>query len=62
MAKEKKYVQSKVFEFKPSEDITSEVILEMSELIRIGVSGETLENASASLKKHFVEVKDEVRK
>lgn len=62
MAKEKKYVQSKVFEFKPTEDITPEVIFEMVDLIRIGVSGETLENASASLKKHFVEVKDDMRK
>lgn len=54
--KKKKYTQSKIFEFKPSEDITSSVILELVGLIRIGVSGEILENASSNLKKHFVEV------
>lgn len=53
----KKYNQTKVFEFKPSEDISIEVILELADLIRIGVSGEVLQNASAHLKKHFVEVK-----
>jgi len=53
----KKYTQSTVFEFKPSEDITPGVILELADLIRIGVSGEVLENASSHLKKHFVEVK-----
>jgi len=53
-----KYKQSKIFEFKPSQDITSDIILELVSLIRIGVSGEILENASVHLKKHFVEVKD----
>lgn len=52
-----KYNQTKVFEFRPSEDITPGVILELADLIRIGVSGEVLQNASVHLKKHFVEVK-----
>lgn len=54
----KKYNQSKVFEFKPSQSITETEILELAELIRIGVSGEILDKASPSLKKHFFEVKD----
>lgn len=58
MAKEKKYTQSKVFEFKPNENITEAEIIELAELIRIGVSGEILDKASADLKKHFFEVKD----
>jgi hypothetical protein len=58
MAKEKKYTQSKVFEFKPAENITEAEIIELAELIRIGVSGEILDKASADLKKHFFEVKD----
>ena len=58
MAKEKKYTQSKVFEFKPTQTITEAEIIELAELIRIGVSGEILDKASPSLKKHFFEVKD----
>lgn len=58
MTKDKKYNQSKVFEFKPKENITEAEIIELSELIRIGVSGEILDKASSGLKKHFFEVKD----
>lgn len=58
MAKEKKYTQSKLFEFKPNENITEAEIIELAELIRIGVSGEILDKASSDLKKHFFEVKD----
>lgn len=58
MAKEKKYTQSKLFEFKPNENITEAEIIELAELIRIGVSGEILDKASTDLKKHFFEVKD----
>jgi len=57
MAKEKKYTQSKVFEFKPNDNITEAEIIELCELIRIGVSGEILDKASDKLKKHFIEVK-----
>ena len=52
----KKYSQSKVFEFKPNEDITKEEIIELTNLIRIGVSGEILDRGSDNLKKHFIEV------
>ncbi len=58
MAKEKKYTQSKVFEFKPNDNITEAEIIELAELIRIGVSGEILDKASNELKRHFFEVKD----
>lgn len=57
MAKAKKYTQSTVFEFKPANTITEAEILELSNLIRIGVSGEILDKASDDLKKHFIEVK-----
>lgn len=56
MNKEKKYVQSKVYEFLPNDDITIEDISELASLIRIGVSGEILDRASDKLKKHFQEV------
>lgn len=58
MAKEKKYVQSKIYEFSPSDNITIEEIIELASLIRIGVSGEILEKASDRLKKQFQEVKN----
>jgi hypothetical protein len=58
MAKDKKYSQSKVFEFRPKNDITENEIIELLVLIRIGVSGELLDKASPELKKHFVEVRD----
>lgn len=55
--KNKTYTQSKVFEFKPNDNITEDNIIELANLIRIGVSGEILDKASDELKKHFVEVK-----
>lgn len=57
MAKSKKYNQSTVFEFKPANNITEAEILELANLIRIGVGGEILDKASDDLKKHFIEVK-----
>lgn len=53
----KKYNQSHLFEFKPANTITEAEILELADLIRIGVSGEILDKASDDLKKHFIEVK-----
>lgn len=57
MAKEKKYPQSSVYEFSPKEDLTTQEIVELLTLIRIGISGELIEKASPALKKHFVEIK-----
>lgn len=52
-----KYTQSKLFEFSPNTSIKIEEVLELVGLIRIGVSGDTLDKASDSLKKYFKEVK-----
>lgn len=52
----KRHPQTKIFEFKPSENITNNEIIELCGLIRIGVSGEILEKASEELKNHFREV------
>ena len=57
MAKEKKYPQSSVYEFSPKEDLTTQEIVELLTLIRIGISGDLIEKASPDLKKHFVEIK-----
>lgn len=56
MMTKKKLSQAKVYEFLPDESITIKEIIELSELVRVGVSGHVLENATEGLKKHFVEV------
>lgn len=56
MQKQKKYSQSKVFEFKPTKEVSPQELIELLALIRIGVSGEILDKASDGLKKHFIEV------
>lgn len=61
MKKPTKYNQSNLFEFEPNDDITKEEIIELSNLIRIGVCGSTLMNASPELKKHFKEIVTEVK-
>ncbi len=61
MKKPTKYNQSNLFEFKPDDTITVKDIIELSELIRIGVCGSTLSNASPELKKYFVQIKNEVK-
>lgn len=53
----KKYTQSTVFEFTPNDNIKTAEIIELSKLIRVGVSGDILDKASDELKKHFIEVK-----
>lgn len=56
MKNKAKFDQSKIFEFKPDETITCQEIIELSELIRIGICGSTLSNASPELKRHFEEI------
>jgi len=56
-----KYNQANVFEFKPDDSISVKEIIELSELIRIGVCGSTLSNASPELKKYFVQIKSEAK-
>lgn len=56
MMTKKKLSQAKVYEFLPDESITIKEIIELSELVRVGVSGHVLDNATEGLKKHFVEV------
>lgn len=56
MSKRKKPKQSEIYEFLPYDDITSEEILELAQLIRIGICGSVLEKASDNLKKHFEKI------
>jgi hypothetical protein len=52
----KKYSQSRLFEFRPSNTVSVDHVMELMSLIRVGVSGEILDKASPELKKHFVEI------
>lgn len=58
MAAKKKISQANLYEFKPSKNISETAIMELAEIVRVGVTGRVLELLSDDLKKHFVEVKD----
>ena len=51
--KKKECDPNKLYEFNPQINITNIEIIELANLIRIGVSGDVLANASDNLKKHF---------
>lgn len=53
-----KIAQYKTYEFKPAENISENEIKELSEKVRIGVTGRVLDTLSEDLRKHFVEIKD----
>jgi hypothetical protein len=61
LKKKPKFDQTTLFEFKPDDTISIDEIIELSQLVRIGVCGSTLSNASPELKKYFVEIKNEVK-
>lgn len=46
----------KVYEFRPDREVSNDNVVELLKLIRIGISGDLLEKASAELKQHFKEV------
>ena len=50
--------QATLYEFKPSDDISIQDIKELSEVVRVGITGRVLENLSPNLRKHFMEVQD----
>ena len=61
MAKKKddkyKHSPARLYEFVPDEtSITSNNIVELANLVRVGIGGHVLEKLSPELKKHFKEV------
>lgn len=58
----KQSAQSKLYEFKPTDEVETKQIIELFGLIRVGVSGDLLEKASPELKKFFEEVKNDNNK
>lgn len=56
MEKDPKYSPAKLYIFQPKDSIKSEEVLELTDTIRIGVSGDTLKNMSQDLQEHFIEL------
>lgn len=52
----KKYSPGKLYEFKPDEKITSDNMMELCNVIRIGVGGHVLKEMSEELQNYFKEV------
>ena len=55
--KNKKFTQSRVFEFLPNTEIAPHEVVELTSIVRIGVSGEKIASMSPGLQKYFVEIK-----
>ena len=56
MDKDNQYSPAKLYIFQPKDHIKSEQVLELTDKIKIGVSGDTLKNMSEDLKEHFIEL------
>ena len=56
MTKKKPKSDHEVYEFLPDDTITTAEVIELSQLIRIGVGGNSLERATPELKRHFKKV------
>lgn len=51
------YSSACLYQFNPQNDINSELIEELTNVIQIGVGGHVLEKMSPELQKHFKEIK-----
>lgn len=56
--KDEKYKHSpaRLYEFVPDESITTNNIVELANIVRVGVGGDLLKKLSPDLQKHFKEV------
>lgn len=54
--KENKYSSAKLYVFQPSDNIDSKLILELTDVIQIGVGGHVLEKMSPELQQQFLEL------
>lgn len=53
---ENKYSSAKLYVFQPSDNIDSKLILELTDVIQIGVGGHVLEKMSPELQQQFLEL------
>lgn len=56
MKKDNKYSPGKLYEFSPDDKITSNNVIELCNIIRVGVGGHVLEEMSEELQAYFKEV------
>ena len=56
MTKKKPKSDHEIYEFLPDDTITTAEIIELSQIVRIGVGGNSLEKATPELKRHFKKV------
>jgi len=53
---DKDHSPARLYEFTPDTDITTNNIIELAKIVRVGVAGDLLKKLSPELQKHFKEV------
>lgn len=56
MTEDNKYSPGKLYEFKPDDKITPDNVVELCNIIRVGVGGHVLKEMSEELQAYFKEV------
>lgn len=56
MTEDNKYSPGKLYEFKPDDNITPDNVIELINIIRVGVGGHVLKEMSEELQAYFKEV------
>jgi hypothetical protein len=55
-----KFSSAKLYVFQPHDDIDSKLVLELTDVIQIGVGGHVLEKMSPELQEQFIELESRV--
>jgi hypothetical protein len=57
---ENKFSPAKLYMFQPNDDIDPKLVLELTDVIQIGVGGHVLEKMSPELQEQFIELESRV--
>jgi len=57
---ENKYSPAKLYVFQPSDNIDPKLVLELTDVIQIGVGGHVLEKMSPELQEQFLELESRI--
>lgn len=57
---ENKYSPAKLYVFQPEDNIDPNLVLELTDVIQIGVGGHVLEKMSPELQKQFIELESRI--
>jgi len=55
-----KFSPAKLYMFQPSDDIDPKLVLELTDVIQIGVGGHVLEKMSPELQEQFIELESRI--